>query len=117
MRRARAFLELFGKPLERIVPTSTIHTRVRTPLAVAPAGETIDERLVRVRQQPGGYYWLDEETGGECGPFECLDDALADMNGEHEEAIERSETIEEAEQGPDRVEVDVQGADDREAST
>jgi hypothetical protein len=99
------------------MPTSTIHSRLHTPLAVAPAGDSMDERLLHVRQQPDGYHWVDEETGREAGPFESMEDALADMNGVQEEVIERSETIDEAEQGAERALVNVQGADEPEANT
>lgn len=60
-----------------------------------------DERLERIRERPDGYHWVDIEGRQEFGPFETLEDALADMEGAGEDAIEQSELDEAAEQGLD----------------
>jgi hypothetical protein len=74
------------------------HKRLHTPAAVAPAGDTEDERLLRIRERPDGYHWIDVEGRQEFGPFQSLADALADMD-DSEAAIERAELAAEAEQG------------------
>lgn len=80
---------------------------IRTPLATRPADEFADdERLLRVRHRSDGYHWTSTDGAEESGPFELLEDALADMDGASEEAIERCEasgSIESAEQWPDTV--------------
>jgi len=77
------------------------YPRIHTPLAVPPADEVIDERLLRVKERPDGYHWVDVQGRQEFGPFESLEDTLADMDGPSEEAIECSEVAELAEQGHD----------------
>lgn len=53
----------------------------QTPRAALPADDLrTDERLSHVWHQPDGYRWLDEQ-GRTHGPFESLDDALANMAG------------------------------------
>lgn len=68
----------------------------------APLDDSVeDERLERIRERPDGYHWIDIEGRQEFGPFETLEDALADMEGAGEDAIEQSELDEAAEQGLD----------------
>lgn len=88
------------------------HKRIHTPLAVPPATDTAeDERLLRIRERPDGYHWVDFEGRQEFGPFESLEDALADMDGPVEEPIEQSEALEVAEQGQAMAQID-RGDDD-----
>jgi hypothetical protein len=94
------------------------HKRIHTPLAVPPATDTAeDERLLRIRERPDGYHWIDEEGRQEFGPFESLEDALADMDGPVGEPIEESEAVELAEQGLAMEQVDRGGQDEPEAAT
>lgn len=75
---------------------------IRTPLAVGPADEFADdERLLHLRQRRDGYHWTSVD-GTESGPFELAEDALADMDGAAEEAIESCEARS-SEQWPDTV--------------
>ncbi len=88
------------------------HKRIHTPLAVPPATDTAeDERLLRIRERPDGYHWVDVEGRQEFGPFESLEDALADVDGPLEEPIEQSEALEVAEQGQAMAQID-RGDDD-----
>ena len=50
----------------------------------------------RVIERPDGYYWQATDTGEEYGPFDTLDEAVADMQAA-ETDFEPSETLEEAE--------------------
>ena len=97
------------------------HKRLHTPAAVPPADDTEDERLLRIRQRPDGYHWLDAEGRQEFGPYESLEDALADMDDAElalEGAIEQAEMTEEAEQGLDiEAQVDRRDEDEPEGST
>ncbi|HMA88173.1 MAG TPA: hypothetical protein VKP89_05445 [Burkholderiales bacterium] len=51
----------------------------------------------RVIERPDGYYWQATDTGAEYGPFDTLDEAVADMQAAGETDFEPSETLEEAE--------------------
>ena len=51
----------------------------------------------RVIERPDGYYWQATDTGEEYGPFDTLDEAVADMQAAEETDFEPSETLEEAE--------------------
>lgn len=51
-----------------------------------------------VVQHPDGYYWLAGDGHQQFGPFDSIEDALADMNASSEEDIEPCETVQEAEQ-------------------
>ncbi|HEY0856810.1 MAG TPA: hypothetical protein VGE16_07125 [Albitalea sp.] len=65
---------------------------IRTPLAARPADDFADdERLLHLRQRPDGYHWTSAD-GAESGPYELADDALADMDGAAEDAIEGCES-------------------------
>jgi hypothetical protein len=78
-----------------------LRPRLHTPLAVPPADDTTeDERLLRIRERPDGYHWIDVEGRQEFGPFDTLEEALADMD-DSDSAIEQAELAEEAEQGLD----------------
>ena len=67
--------------------------RTAPPTLAEPADtSTIIER-------PDGYYWRDEETGEEFGPFATLADAIADRDQPVDDtSFEPGETVEEAEQ-------------------
>lgn len=60
-----------------------------------PAASNQDE--ARIMQRPDGYYWQSAETGKEYGPFATLLDAMQDMQGGDESALEPGETLAEAE--------------------
>lgn len=60
-----------------------------------------DERLARIRERPDGYHWIDVEGRQEFGPFESLEEALADMDGASEEGFEQADIDEAQEQGLD----------------
>ena len=92
--------------------------RPHTPAAVPTAGDTDDELLARVRQRPDGYHWVDVGGRQEFGPFDTLEEALADMDEPTEEAIEQTEQTEAAEQGLDRErDIDRLDADEPEGGT
>jgi len=60
-----------------------------------------DDRT-RIIERPDGFYWQAAETGEEYGPFDTLEEAIADMQAGGEAAegdtdYEPSETLEEAE--------------------
>ena len=60
-----------------------------------------DERLARVIERPDGFHWIDETGHQEFGPFETLEETLADMDAPttaDEAALARQEA---AEQGLD----------------
>jgi hypothetical protein len=78
-----------------------LRPRLHTPLAVPPADDTTeDERLLRIHERPDGYHWIDVEGRQEFGPFDTLEEALADMD-DSDSAIEQAELAEEAGQGLD----------------
>ncbi|MEW6705656.1 MAG: hypothetical protein AB1430_12475 [Pseudomonadota bacterium] len=94
------------------------HKRLHTPDAVPPADDTSDERLLRIHQRPDGYHWIDVEGRQEFGPFDTLEEALADMDEPTEEAIELAEMTEAAEQGLDiDLQVDRGDEDEPESAT
>ena len=98
--------------------TMKAHRRIHTPLAVPPATDIAeDERLLRIRERSDGYHWVDVEGRQESGPFESLEDALADMDGPAEEPIEQSEAVALAEQGLAMEQVDRGGQDEPELAT
>ena len=51
----------------------------------------------QIIERPDGFYWVDQETSAERGPFKTLQHALEDMNYKDESAYEPNETLEEAE--------------------
>ena len=51
-----------------------------------------------VIERPDGFYWRDEETGEEFGPFASVAEAIADRDAPVETDFEPGETVEEAEQ-------------------
>ena len=88
--------------LGKVWKTMLTPRHIRTPLAARPADEFADdERLLRLRQRPDGYHWT-SVGGTESGPFELLEDALADMDGAAEETIESCEA-QPGEQSPDTM--------------
>lgn len=93
--------------------------RLHTPTAVPPVEEeTSDDRLLRVRERPDGYHWIDVEGRQEFGPFETLEEALADMEGVSGPAIEQTELTEAAEQGVEiEAQIDRRDEDEPEGST
>lgn len=64
--------------------------------APTPAEPVEDSTII---ERPDGFYWRDEETGEEFGPFPTLADAIADRDTPADDTIfEPGETVEEAEQ-------------------
>lgn len=63
----------------------------------ADQGTADDDRLQRIVQRPDGYHWIAPDGHQEFGPFETLEDALADMLEPGEEGVEPGETLSEAE--------------------
>lgn len=47
---------------------------------------------------PDGYYWIAPDGHQEFGPFETVEEAVADMNSAADESLEPGETLQEAEQ-------------------
>jgi hypothetical protein len=56
-----------------------------------------DYDMTRIIERPDGFFWLEEETGEEFGPFDTLLEAVQDMEYNAEGAPEPVETLEEAE--------------------
>ena len=54
-------------------------------------------RRGRIIERPDGFYWQDESTNQEYGPFPTLLDARQDMEYNGESDYEPGETLEEAE--------------------
>lgn len=52
----------------------------------------------RIIERPGGFYWLDEDTRAEYGPFETLMAAVEDMEYNAESDYEPAESLHEAEE-------------------
>ncbi len=51
----------------------------------------------RVIERPDGYYWQDQRSGGEYGPFVTLLEAAEDMNYNDDSDYEPGETLQQAE--------------------
>jgi len=51
----------------------------------------------RIIERPDGYYWQDQDNGGEYGPFPTLILAIEDMNYKDDSDYEPGETLLEAE--------------------
>lgn len=51
----------------------------------------------RIVERPNGYYWQDQGSGGEYGPFPTLLQAVEDMNYNDDSDYEPGETLQEAE--------------------
>lgn len=79
------------------------------PLAIDPG----DERLKQLRARPDGYHWIDVQGRQEFGPFATVEEALADMEGPSEDAIEGVAFAEPAGQGLS-IDEDVDHRDDGE---
>ncbi len=92
--------------------------RLHPPPTVPPAPEqTDDERLLRIRERPDGYHWVDVGGRQEFGPYESQQDALAAMDDSEEameKAIGQAEGTAQAEQDLD-VETGVEQADEDES--
>ena len=56
-----------------------------------------DYDRTRVIERPDGFFWREEETGEEFGPFDTLLEAVQDMEYNAESEQEPVETLEEAE--------------------
>ena len=96
----------------------TTHRPKHPATLAAPAAEPESQRLDRLRQRPDGYHWIDVEGRQEFGPFDTPEEALADMEGAGEEALEQADLADAAEQGVDiEARVDRGGDDGPEAST
>jgi hypothetical protein len=52
----------------------------------------------RVIERPDGFYWLDEETKEEYGPFATLMEAVTDMEYNADSDYEPAESLHEAEE-------------------
>lgn len=61
-----------------------------------PQRQTDDERT-RIIERPDGFYWRDEETGDERGPYQTLEEAVAELQAAESGSYEPGETLEEAE--------------------
>ncbi len=51
----------------------------------------------RIIERPDGFYWQATNTGEEYGPFDTLEEAVADMQAGADTDYEPTETLEEAE--------------------
>lgn len=71
------------------------------PAAPSPVDEHVDERLSRVRQRPDGFHWIDVQGRQEFGPFDTLEEALADMDQPDDSALDDAEQVDLAEQDLD----------------
>lgn len=56
-----------------------------------------DEKKQRVIERPDGFYWADETTGKESGPFVTLLEAEQDMQGLYASDFEEGIPLHEAE--------------------
>ncbi len=84
------------------------------PLTLDPG----DERLKQIRARPDGYHWIDVQGRQEFGPFATVEEALADMDGPDDEAIEQAAYAEPARQGLGiDADVDQRADDDPEVAT
>lgn len=99
--------------------TMTPKNRMQPPPDELPDDDSAeDDRLLRIRERPDGYHWVDVEGRQEFGPFDSVEDALADMEGASEESIEQADLDEAAEQGIDiDSQVDRRDEDDPEGVT
>lgn len=61
-----------------------------------PQRPAVDDST-RVIERPDGFYWIDDETRAESGPFVTLEEAVADMQAASESDYEPGESLEEAE--------------------
>ncbi|HEX5687396.1 MAG TPA: hypothetical protein VFY73_25550 [Ideonella sp.] len=81
------------------------HKRPNPSPAEPPAPDELqDERLLRIRERPDGYHWVDVEGRQEFGPYESPQDALAAMDDSEEAletAISQTEGTSQAEQDLD----------------
>jgi hypothetical protein len=61
----------------------------------APVPPEIDQ--TQVIERPDGFYWQDQLTAKEYGPFATLLEAAQDMQGQGDDGYEEGETLEDAE--------------------
>lgn len=61
-----------------------------------PQRPAVDDST-RVIERPDGFYWINEDTRAESGPFATLELAVADMQAASESDFEPGESLEEAE--------------------
>ncbi len=82
------------------IPIPEPHCPAPVSPPAAPDALAADERLARIVEHPDGYYWLAFDGHQEFGPFDNVDDALADMDAAPagDESLEPGETLAEAEQ-------------------
>jgi hypothetical protein len=59
--------------------------------------ETATRQLEQIMARPDGYYWRAPDGKSEFGPFDSVEDAMADIQSYNEEAPEPGETLQEAE--------------------
>lgn len=67
-------------------------------MTATPPIETTEFEDGRIIERPDGFYWQSLEGGREHGPFEDLEDALADMQGGDESDADDDEGVREAEE-------------------
>jgi hypothetical protein len=65
-----------------------------TPAESVPS----ETKQAQVIERPDGFYWLDDLTGKEFGPFATLLEAQLDMEGQNESGYEEGESLEDAEE-------------------
>lgn len=56
-----------------------------------------DDDSSRIVERPNGFYWIDEDTREESGPFPTLEEAVAAMQAAAETDYEPGESLQEAE--------------------
>jgi hypothetical protein len=56
-----------------------------------------DDDSTRIIERPDGFYWSDGRTGEERGPYQTLEEAVAELQAAAGGNFEPGETLEEAE--------------------
>jgi hypothetical protein len=72
-------------------------TRAGRPPEAEDGDSVEDPRLRQILRRPDGYYWQALDGRQEFGPFDSLEEALADMEAVDEEEPEPGESLQEAE--------------------
>ena len=62
---------------------------------IPPIAPDYDE--ARILDRPDGFYWQSRDNGREYGPFATLLEAVQDMQGTDEDALETDESLAEVE--------------------
>jgi hypothetical protein len=80
------------------IDNNKCHLRWKEPVMTRSIPETPpDYDRTRIIERPDGFFWREEETGEEFGPFDTLIEAVQDMEYNAESEQEPGETLEEAE--------------------